>query len=77
MENVVIQFSENDRLNYQNKLLSTRNTDIIYKHLKSLNKSASLPKRMISDNTTVSSLEEKVNLLNEFFHSVFSQKNKV
>ena len=31
---------------------------------------------MISDNTTVSSLEEKVNLLNEFFHSVFSQKIK-
>ena len=76
MENVVIQSSENDRLNYQNKLLSTRNTDIIYKHVKILNKSASLPKIMISDNTTVSSLEEKVNLLNEFFHSVFSQKIK-
>ena len=74
LENLVTDLSEQDRKEYQEKLLSTRNTDAIFKHLKCLNKSPSLPKIMISCNISSTSLNEQVDMLNEFFQSVFNPK---
>ena len=56
------------------KLLASGNKDRIVKHLKSLIKSACLPKDLM--NYTKQSLLrcEQVNMLNDFVHSVFSPK---
>lgn len=75
LESVVLESAEIDRANYQQSLLGTGNTDIIFKHLKSLNKSASLPKVMTNGGVSATKANEKVSLLNEFFHSVFSPKS--
>ena len=76
LENLVTDFSEQDRKEYQEKLLSTRNTDATLKHLKFLNKSPSLPKIMISCNISSTNLNEQVDMLNEFIQSVFTPKQK-
>ena len=49
-------------------------TDRIFKHLKRLNRSACLPKVLMNDTKQSSLRCEQVNMLNEFFHSVFSPK---
>ena len=78
LENLVTDSSEPDRKENQEKLLSTRNTDAIFRHLKCQNKSPSLPKIMISCNISNRNLNdnEQVVMLNEFFQSVFSPKQK-
>ena len=56
--------------------MSTTNTDAVFKHLKILNKSSTLPEvttwveRICNDN------QHKANLSNEFFLSVFSPKKE-
>ena len=55
--------------------MSTRNIHLIFKQFKSLKKSETLPKTMIKDDIAVSKAKEKVNFLNEYFHSVFSPKS--
>ena len=59
---------------YQENLLGSRNTDRTFKHLKSLNKSACVPKVLMNDTKQSSLRCEQVNMLNQFFHSVFSPK---
>ena len=76
LKNLVTDLSEEYRKEYQEKLLSTRNTDAIFKHLKCLNKSPSLPKIMISCNISSTNLNEQVDMLNEIFQSVFTLKQK-
>ena len=66
--------AEEDRVVYQEKLLRSRHTDRIFKHLKSLNKSACLSKVLMNDTKQSSLRCEQVNMLNQFFHSVFSPK---
>ena len=64
---------EEDRLNYQENVMSTPNTHLIFKHFKSLKKSETLPKIMIKDDIAVSKAKEKLNFLNEYFHCLFAQ----
>ena len=66
---------EEDRLNYQEIVMSNRSTNLIFKHNKSLKKSVTLPKTMIKDDIAVSKAKEKMNFLNEFFRSVFWPKS--
>ena len=74
MENQFTDSAEEDRVVYQENLLGSRYKDRLFKHLKSLNKSACLPKVLMND-TKQSSLRCKhVIMLNQFFHSVFSPK---
>ena len=73
LENLVTESAEADRKDYQENLMSTRNTDVIFKHLKSLNKSPSLPKQIVRGHK-VSTLVQQVDIVNKFFHSVFSPK---
>ena len=75
LDKMVEEAVEEDRVNYQENLMSTRNTHLIFKHFKSLKKSETLPKTLIKDEIAVSKAKEKVNLLNEYFHSVFSPKS--
>ena len=49
-----------------------RDTSVIFKHLKSLSKSPNLPKVLINGGRSASNIEDKLNLLNDFFHSVYT-----
>ena len=73
-QNVVTEAAEIDRCNYQEKITSTRDTSVIFKHLKCLNKSPNLPKVLINGGRSASNIQDKVNLLNDFFHSVNTPK---
>ena len=74
LENTVVEACEEDRVMYQDKLLGMRNTANIFKHLKSLKKSEALLKQLRQGSTIAYSAFEKAELLNNFFHSVFSSK---
>ena len=50
-QNVVTEAEEIDRCNCQEKIMSTRDTSLIFKHLKSFNKSPSLPKVLLKGGT--------------------------
>ena len=74
LETPVTNLSDQVRKEYQEKLLSTRNTVALFKHLKRLNKSPSLPKVVISCNISSANLNEQIDKLKEFFQSVFTPK---
>ena len=67
--------AEIDLCNYQEKKMSTRGTSMTIKHLKRLNKSPNLPKILINGGRSASNIEDKVNLLNYFFHSAYTHKS--
>ena len=74
-QNVLTEAAEIDRCNYQEKIMSTRDTSVSFKHLKSINKSPDLPKVLINGGRSASNIEDKVKLLNDFFHSVYTPKH--
>ena len=74
LENVVAENCEIDRLNYQEELFSTRNTEKIFKHLKYLNKKNCIPKVVYREGEASCSEHERARFFNEFFHSVYSPK---
>ena len=74
MQNLVTKAAESDSVMYQEKVMSTRDKNLFFKHLKSLIKSTSLPKVMKRNGVASSSLYEKVDFLNDFFQSVYSPK---
>ena len=55
--------------------MSTRDTSVIFKHLKRLNKSPNLPKALINVGRSASNIGDKVNLLNNFFLSVYTPRH--
>ena len=73
LENLVTELCENDRVAYQ-ELLATRDTNLLFKHVKSLSKSATIPKVMSYAGRCSSNDIEKANMLNQYFHSVFSPR---
>ena len=75
LDKMVKEAVEENRLNYQENLMSTRNIHLIFKQFKSLKKSETLPKTMIKYDIAVSKAKQKVNFLIEYFHSVFSPKS--
>ena len=74
LECLVSESAEADKKDYQENLMFTRNTDVIFKHLKSLKKSPSLPKQIVSGNKVSTIVHEQFDTMNKFFHSVFSPK---
>ena len=75
MQNIVTEAAETDRVNCQEKVMSTRNTNVIFKHLKSLKKSPSLPKTRTKRMEHASTINEKVNMLNSFSQSLYLPKD--
>ena len=74
LENLVSKSCEEDRVHYQEKLFNTRDTGRIFKHLKCLKKTASLPLSMQFRNESTQSVFRKAEMFNEYFHSVFAPK---
>ena len=75
LQNFVTEAAEIDRCNYQEKIINTRDASMIFKHLKNLNESSNLPKVLINGGRSASNIEDKVKLLNDFFHSVYLPKH--
>ena len=70
LENLVTELCENDRVAYQKELLATRDTNLLFKHVKRLSKSATIPKVMSyaartckTNTSTQSSLLKKIFVL--------------
>ena len=72
LENLVSKSCEEDRVHYQEKLFKTRDTGRIFKHLKCLKKTASLPLSMQFRNESTQSAFRKAEMFNEYLHSVFA-----
>ena len=72
MQNNVTEAAEIDSTNYQWKLMSTRDGNVVLKSLGSLNKSMSFLRVTVKDRKPASSIKQKVKLLNDIFQSVYS-----
>ena len=73
---MLLELAEEDRCQYQQKFVTTRDTTVIFKHLKSLRKTVTLPKILSLEEETADSTQQKVDLLNRYFQSVVSQKTE-
>ena len=76
LENMLLELAEEDRCQYQQKLVTTRDTTVIFKHLKGLRKTVTLPKILSPAKETADSTQQKVELLNRYFQSVFFRRPK-
>ena len=72
---MLLELAEEDRCQYQQKLVTTRDTRVIFKHLKSLRKTVTLPKILSLEEKTADSTQQS-DLLNRYFQSVFSEKTE-
>ena len=68
--------SEQDRIDYQTKIPETRNTDLMFKHFKRMSKESALPSTVVLNGQESNSVEETLNLFNNYFQSVYLPKNK-
>ena len=73
-QNVVTEAAKIVWCNYQEKIMSTRDTTVIFKHLNRLNRSPNFPRVLSIGGRSASNIEDKVNLRNDFFHSVYTPK---
>ena len=73
-ENLVTELCENDHFAYQHELLATRDANLLFKHVKRLSKSTTIPKVMSYTGRCSSNDIKKANMLNEYVHSVFSPR---
>ena len=72
LENQVISKMEENCCNYEANLLSSRDTQVVFKHFKSLKKQISLPSEL--QHAFKHCCKERVKLLNNYFYSVFAPK---
>ena len=73
LENMVLENCEIDRLNYQEELLSSRNTEKNFKHLNYLNKASCIPKVMYKGDEVSRSENKTARFFNEFFFGILSR----
>ena len=57
LENMLLELVEEDRCQYHQKLVTTRDTTVIFKHLKSLRKTVTLPKILFLEEETAYSTQ--------------------
>ena len=76
LENMLLELVEEERCQYQQKLVTTRDTTVIFKHLKSLRKTVTQPQILSLEEETADSTQQKVVLLNRYFQSIFSETNE-
>ena len=77
MEKLLLEEAERDKSEYQYKLFSSRKTIFLFKHLKSMNKNADIPEVLRFGTVEAKTMQQKANLLNEYFQSVYSQPCKI
>ena len=67
LQNILIEAGEIDKTLYQKKTMSFWDTKVIFRHLKNLKKSLSLPKLLVKDDKSAFGINEKVFIENDFF----------
>ena len=67
--------ADRDLAEYQATLAADRHTTRIFRHLRSLNKSSSVPITMIDGNQQVFGAKDQVSAFNRFFQSVYNSRN--
>ena len=76
-EKLLLEVAERDKSEYQYKLFSSRKTNFVLKHFKSMNKNADILEVLRFGLVEAEPLQDKANLLNEYFQSVYSQPCKI
>ena len=76
IEQNILESSTTDRLNYQNKLMSSRNAGLLGEHLKRLRNIPAIPKTKYFDEISENTPQKIVNLLNDYYQSVYSPGNQ-
>ena len=76
LENMFLELAEEDRCQYQQKLVTTRDTTVIFRQLKSLRKTVILPNILSLEEETADFTQQKVDLLNRYFSLYFLRKPK-
>ena len=71
LEGIVNDMISHDFTSYQEKVLSSRGTHLLFKHFKSLRNSNRLPEKMHFNDVELTSPAEKADCINSFFHSVY------
>ena len=69
--------AERDKSEYQYKLFSSRKTNPLFKHFKSMNENAHIPEVLRFGTVEAKSMQQKANLFYEYFQSVYSQPCKI
>ena len=77
MEKLLLEKAERDKLEYQYKLFSSRKMNFLLKQFKSMNKNADIPEVLRFGTVEAKTIQQKANLLNEYFQSVYSQPCKI
>ena len=77
MEKLLLEEAERNKSEYQYKVFSSRRTNFLFKHFKSMNKNAGIPEVLRFGTVEAKTMQQKANLLNEYFQSVYSQPCKV
>ena len=77
MEKLLLEEAERDKSEYQYKLFSSRKTNFLFKHFESMNKNADIPEVLRFGSVEAKTMQQKANLLNEYFQSVYSQPCKI
>ena len=71
LEGIVNDMISHDFTSYQEKVFSSRDTHLLFKHFKSLRNSNRLPEKMHFNDVELTSPAEKADCINSFFHSVY------
>ena len=77
MEKLLLEEAERDKSDYQYKLISSRKTNFLFKHFKSMNKNADIPEVLRFGTVEAKTKQQKANFSNEYFQSVYSQPCKI
>ena len=77
MEKLLLEEAERDKSEYQYKHFSSRKTNFLFKHFKSRNKNADIPEVLRFGTVEAKTMQQKANLFNEYFQSVYSQPCKI
>ena len=73
----LLEEAERDKSEYQYKIFSSRKTDFLFKRFKLRNKNADILEILRFGTVEVKPMQQKANLLNEYFQSVYSQPCKI
>ena len=73
---MLLELAEEDRCQHQQKFVTTRDTTVIFKHLKSLRKTVTLPNKLFLEEETADSTQQKVDLLIGIFRPYFLKRQK-
>ena len=77
MQKLLLEEADCDKSEYQYKLFSSGKTNFLFKHFISMNKNVDIPEVLRFGTVEAETMQQKANLLSEYFQSVYSQPRKI